>query len=144
MVLEAHLWVCFSSMMSENAKSGLFFENSAFWGYLGHRGPRCIRKMKYLFSFLKFHICERLRDPGIYPPKLEFSKNTPDFAFSDIELKHIQRWASKNKKQKSCVTFKIWVYFDKINPGKSCLKEPALSIFLGTNFWNCLRYRRVR
>ena len=45
LVLEAHLWVCFSSMMSENAKSELFFENSTFWGYLGHRGPRCIRKI---------------------------------------------------------------------------------------------------
>ena len=64
LVLEAHLWVCFSSMMSENAKSDFFLENSTFWGYLGHRCPRLIRKMMF-FPFLKFLIFGRLRDPGI-------------------------------------------------------------------------------
>ena len=39
--------------------------------------------------------------------KVEISNNTSDLAFSDIELKHIQRWASNSKKQKSSVAFTI-------------------------------------
>ena len=38
--LEAHLWICFSSM-SENAKSDVFFEISTFEGmYLSYRDRR--------------------------------------------------------------------------------------------------------
>ena len=38
----------------------------------------------------------------IYLSNLLLFKKTPDLAFSDIGLQHIQRWASSSKKQKSC------------------------------------------
>ena len=50
----------------------------------------------------------------IYLSKLLLFKKTPDLAFSDIELKHIQRWASHSKKWKSCVTLKICLWICKI------------------------------
>ena len=48
---------------------------------------------------------------------MEFSRNTSDLAFSDTVLKHIQRWASKSKKQKSYSKFhkknlQIWNLVD--------------------------------